>query len=60
MEEGHLMEAFFANLPFVLLLLVCPLSMIFMMRMGAHGGRGGDHDHHDHFRPAEKQMTDRP
>ena len=41
------MEWFFANLPFVLLLLVCPLSMIFMMRMGGHGGHA-DHEHHHH------------
>jgi hypothetical protein len=37
-------------LPFVLLL-ACPLMMVFMMRsMGGHAGRGSDH--HDDHRPA--------
>jgi hypothetical protein len=37
-------------LPF-LLLLACPLMMVFMMRsMGGHGGHGADHSNtaHDH------------
>ncbi len=39
------MEAFFANLPFVLLFLLCPLMMLFMHR-GDHSGHAGHAQHH--------------
>ena len=38
------MEAFFANLPLVLLFLLCPLMMLFMR----HGGEHSGHDHTQH------------
>lgn len=38
------MEPLFANLPLVLLFLLCPLMMLFMHRGGEHGG----HDHAQH------------
>jgi hypothetical protein len=34
------MDALLSALPFALLLLLCPLAMLFMMR-GMHGGRSG-------------------
>ncbi len=40
------MESFLANLPFVLLFLLCPLMMLFMHRSGAHDGHGVDHGKH--------------
>ena len=38
------MESLLSALPVVLLLLICPLAMLFMMR-GAHGGHAGGHPH---------------
>ena len=40
------MEAFLANLPFVLLFLLCPLMMLFMHRGGAHDGHTDGHAQH--------------
>ena len=40
------MEAFLANLPLVLLFLLCPLMMLFMHRGGAHDGHGAEHAAH--------------
>ena len=40
------MDVLLANLPFVLLFLLCPLMMLFMHRGGAHDGQGADHAQH--------------
>lgn len=40
------MEALLAFLPLALLLLVCPLMMLFMHRGGGHAGHGADHAQH--------------
>lgn len=47
------MEALLANLPFVLLFLLCPLMMLFMHRGGAHDGHGVDHAQHQMDERAE-------
>jgi len=38
------MESLFSALPVLLLLLICPIAMLFMMR-GAHGGHAGGQEH---------------
>lgn len=40
------MEALLANLPFVLLFLLCPLMMLFMHRGGGHEGHADMHGQH--------------
>jgi hypothetical protein len=48
-----------STLFFLLIVLACPLMMVFMMR-GMHGGRGaqGDHDHGSPAEPAETSVDD--
>ena len=40
------MEALLANLPFLLLFLLCPLMMLFMHRGGGHDGQGVNRAQH--------------
>ncbi len=63
------MEAFFANLPYVLLVLLCPLMMLFMGHGHGHGGQDhADHAHHGSGTPpdpappmtAKDEITTRP
>lgn len=42
------MEALLANLPLVLLFLICPLMMLFMHRGGGHEDHAGHADHGQH------------
>lgn len=49
------MEAILGALPFLVILAVCPLMMIFMMR-GGHGGHGA-HGQHTSSQPAETEGT---
>lgn len=50
------MEALLANLPLVLLFLLCPLMMLFMHRGGEHGGH--DHAQHHADPPADAGRSD--
>ena len=52
--------------PFLLILLVCPLMMFFMMR-GMHGGQGSDHGQGSHDQSGQRsrdahtsEESDRP
>ena len=52
------MEALLANLPFVLLFLLCPLMMLFMHRGGGHEAHGGA-DHAGHHDPERAELARR-
>jgi hypothetical protein len=51
------MEAFLAFLPYALLLLLCPLMMLFMHRGGAHGDGHAPHHIDDRAEPARRVQT---